>query len=101
MKKIAAAFLAILVAGSPTLAIAQAKTAAPAAASAPAPLCTDASVRLDDIQKYLSEIWAEGLGDDSAPRATMRNADRTALYTEAGVLVAQMAQANARPIQKW
>lgn len=99
MKKIAIA-LAILVAGSPNFAAAQAKPVAAAVTPVPAPLCADAVVRLDDIQKYLSEIWAEGLGDDSAPRANMRNTDRTALYTEAGVLLAQMAQAKCAPYPK-
>ena len=47
---------------------------------------------IDDIAKSLSAIDAADFLDNSAPRATMRYAQATALYGRAEVLLTQMAQ---------
>ncbi len=82
----------------PAESVAQTKpTPAPAAASAPAPICAAAATRLDLIQRDLSSLRVDEIGDDSAPRATMRGAQTTALYAEAQVLLTQMSQSKCSP----
>ncbi len=88
-----AAMASLAAAPLPAFSQAKAPTAAPAAAPAPAAICTDGVTTLDQVLKNLSGLWAEGLGDDSAPRATMRAAQKTANYAQAQVVLAQMSQA--------
>jgi len=74
--------------------------AAPAPSAAPSGasrLCETATSRIEDIQKDLAQIHADELGDDSAPRATMRAAQSTAFFSETQVLLAQMTQARCSP----
>jgi hypothetical protein len=94
MKTFIAIAATAALAAAPMSALSQTK--APAAAPTAAPssaICGDGVIALDEVLKNLSGLWAEGLGDDSAPRATMRAAQKTANYSQAQAVLGQMSQA--------
>ena len=67
------------------------------AQTGPSSTCSGVNDRLEEIQMDLSANEAEGAGDDSAPRATMRAAQDTAHYVEIEVLLRQAEQAKCPP----
>jgi hypothetical protein len=79
-------FAAVVVAACPLGASAQ-PTPSPAAASKPAgpyDACREAALAVDDGLRDLGEAGLakiEGISDNSAPRATLRAAERTAIFT--------------------
>ena len=76
--------------------------AASSPAASGAGICVALNSRIEDDQKTLATLGAEGLGDDSAPRATMRAAQATEAVSEAqaniALLEAHHCSAYARPI---
>lgn len=60
-------------------------------------ICSELQTAIEWSQKRLSSLSAEGIGDDSAPRETMRSNKTTALLQEINSNVAQLG-ANKCPV---
>lgn len=70
---------------------------AAASAAAPAGRCAGLANDWRAIEIALARSSAEGIADDSAPRATMRAGQDTANYTKAGIVL-RLMEANRCPL---
>lgn len=88
------AFMAMVLTVSP-VEFAVGQTAAPA----PAGVCADLASQWDRVEKNLASNSADEIGDNSAPRATLRNIEDLTGMTTANLLYA-MIKDNKCPLPK-
>jgi hypothetical protein len=71
--------------------------APPPAPSPPPPICRDLVYAIENSQKQLSVLANAALGDNSAPRQTMRNTESAALFQEINANIAQLGANKCPP----
>jgi hypothetical protein len=95
MNKLTVLVAAIVVA-APSVSVAQAAKPAPTP-SAPVTACASLVAAIDATQKEISALYVGNLGEDSAPRATMRASEIAGLYGEVQANIALMAANRCAP----
>jgi hypothetical protein len=86
------AVLFVIAAGTPLLAYASSASGQPATGK-----CTALASDYDQIEKAMASRWADSLGDNSAPRATLREMEDANGLAQAQIILTLM-QANRCPL---